>query len=228
MEFWLTRHIWRFCLRHQLTPPYACGVLAYATHLEVLLTTPAYATLRVWSFGLRDTFGGFAYDTSLRHLTRVEFFFRAGRSDMTLTKHVHGGFGRCSGVLASLQDFPSGWPPKSNQPWCLPTKMVCLLFSDGCEIHFAPLENHGTFRNHKFGGVNWISPLYPQKSLPWTKKHYPLPAALSLTCTAQRKACVNEDINSAIELVVWLEVGGGLLIYPQQDKAIHNHNQGIA
>ena len=62
-----------FCLRHQLTPPYACGVFAYATHLEVLLTPPACATLRAWSFSLR-----------------------AGRYDMTLAKHVHGGFGRCS------------------------------------------------------------------------------------------------------------------------------------
>ena len=62
-----------FCLRHLLTPPYARGVFAYATHLEALLTPPAYATLRSWSFRLRT-----------------------GRYDMTLTKHAHGGFGRCS------------------------------------------------------------------------------------------------------------------------------------
>ena len=60
-----------FCLRHQLAPPYACGVFAYATHLEVLLTPPASATLRAWSFS-------------------------SGRYDTTLTKYVHGGFGRCS------------------------------------------------------------------------------------------------------------------------------------
>ena len=40
---------------------------------------PACATLHAWSFSLR-----------------------AGRYDMTLTKHVHGGFGRCSGNPCTL------------------------------------------------------------------------------------------------------------------------------
>ena len=73
-----------FCLRLQLEPPYACGVWAYATHLEVLLTPPAYATLRAWSCS-----------------------FRAGRYDMTLTKHVQGGFGRRSVAIPS--PAPSRW-----------------------------------------------------------------------------------------------------------------------
>ena len=69
----MTCYVVSFCLCHQLTPPFAAGVLSYAAHVEVLLTPPAYATLRALSFGLRT-----------------------GPYETTLTKHVHGGFGRCS------------------------------------------------------------------------------------------------------------------------------------
>ena len=54
-------------LRHQLTPPCAFGVFAYATHLEVLITPAAYATLRAWSCYLRA--GG--YDMTLNMCTEV-------------------------------------------------------------------------------------------------------------------------------------------------------------
>ena len=61
------------CLRPWLTPPYTRGVFRCATHVEVLLTPAAYATLRAWSL-----------------------FLRTGRYDTILTKPVHAGLGRRS------------------------------------------------------------------------------------------------------------------------------------
>ena len=74
-----------FCLCHWLTPPYARGDFPYAACVEVLLTPPAYATLRAWSS-----------------------FLRTGRYDTSLTKHVQGGFGRRSCFLAALKETSLG------------------------------------------------------------------------------------------------------------------------
>ena len=117
----------------------------------LLLMPPAYATLRVWSFCLRDTFGGFAYATNLRHLMRVEFSLRAGRCDMTLTKHEHGGVGRRSDVLLACWprarpvslSLATGGHGVRSKPGPLHCYTATLL---QCRLAFA-LPN--TLRSHK-------------------------------------------------------------------------------